>query len=201
MRMRRFPTILSSVGLTESHFDDADVPQRRACVMCIGNVLLRDEGVGPEVGKQLMDRYQLPQGVDVLDCATMGMALLSQFRDYPRIVCVDAVDGTGQPPGTVVRFAPADMATRTQPPSAHDVRISDVMIAAQMLGYEPDVRCVGVQVLDMDPSDFSIGLTPQVQAAVPLAVQAVLAELWQLGVRDVVDKTTGQTAGSGDESR
>ncbi|MGI6217758.1 MAG: hydrogenase maturation protease [Coriobacteriales bacterium] len=164
----------------------------RICVMGIGNILLMDEGVGPEVAKRLSEEYEFPENVEVMDCATMGYALLPEFRDFDLVVVIDAVDGTGQPAGTVFRFEPEDMARRTEPPSAHDVRIGDVIDSAKMLGYEARGTCVGIQVENMSPSDFFIGLTPDVEAAVPKAEETVLAILWNEGVRGIVDKRTGK---------
>ena len=166
--------------------------------MGIGNILLMDEGVGPEVSKRLLSRFSFPPDVEVRDCATMGFELLSEFRDFDRIITVDAVDGTGLEPGTVVTYEPDDIAMRDAPPSAHDIRFSDVILAARMLGYRAEGHCVGVQVENMSPSDFHIGLTSKVEAAVPLAMETVIAMLLNLGVEGIVDKETGDSVSADD---
>ena len=91
---------------------NANEPERIA-VMCIGNTLMLDEGVGPRVAEELLSRFSFPEHVDVLDCGTMGMSLLSVMRRYDVILVVDAVDNTGHPPGTVLNF-PRSIASYAQ---------------------------------------------------------------------------------------
>ena len=166
----------------------------KICVMGIGNILLMDEGVGPYVVKRLQEQYVFPSSVQVQDCATMGLALLPIFEKFDYIVTVDAVDDPELEPGTVVSFAPDDIAPRAAGPvaSAHEMTFADVLGAARMLNYKCEGHCVGVQVENMSPSEFYIGLSPAVEAAVPQMIETVLGMLWQLGVRGIVDKQTGQ---------
>lgn len=149
----------------------------------IGNMLLMDEGAGPAVARHLREECELPCGVDVLDCATMGLALISELRDHDLVIAVDAVDGTGLPPGTVVRFSPGDVARRAGvPASAHDTTFADVIDAARLLGYEPRCECVGIQVANMSPAGFAMELSPAVEAAVPAAALVVLDILAENGI-------------------
>jgi Ni,Fe-hydrogenase maturation factor len=67
--------------------------------------------------------------------------------------------------------------------SQHDTRLVDVLEAAMLMGIEPEVDCVGIQILDMD--GISIGLTEPVEAAVPRAVEAALAVLAERGITAV----------------
>ena len=149
-------------------------------VLGVGNVLMRDEGIGPAVIAYLNDRYSFGEGVRVVDCATMGLALLPYFRDSDHIIVVDAVDGTGFPPGTVMRFSPDDIARHPGNHTAHSIAFPDVLDAATMLGYEVTGHCVGVQVADMHPEVFDMGLTPEVAAAVPAAAREVISLLAEL---------------------
>ncbi|MBQ6453276.1 MAG: hydrogenase maturation protease [Coriobacteriales bacterium] len=163
----------------------------RMAVMCIGNILLLDEGVGPAVARELMENYDFPPNVTVLDSGTMGMSLIGDFAQYDYILTVDAVDGTGEPPGTVFHFLPQDMAENRIFHGAHDTRFIDVLEASALLGHEPAGECIGVQIENMSPSQLVIGLTPQVAAAVPLLCETVLATLYGHGVRGIIDRSTG----------
>lgn len=167
---------------------NANEPERIA-VMCIGNTLMLDEGVGPRVAEELLSRFSFPEHVDVLDCGTMGMSLLSVMRRYDVILVVDAVDNTGHPPGTVLTFSPEDIASYAQPHSAHDTRFIDVLEAADLIGYRPQGYCLGVQILNMNPAQMTIGLTQPVEKAVPLLVYSVLRFLFDRGVL-ICDKAT-----------
>ena len=164
----------------------------RIAVMCIGNILMLDEGVGPAVARLLMEGYAFPEHVHILDSGTMGLSLIGDFKEYDYILTVDAVDGTGEAPGTVFTFLPEDMADNTVCHGGHDTRFIAVLHAAALLGYEPVGECIGVQVLDRNPVQLTIGLTPPVEAALPLLVQTVLAKLYARGVRGIVERTTGK---------
>jgi hydrogenase maturation protease len=160
----------------------------RAAIMCIGNILLLDEGVGPRCAQYLSETYEFPDTVDVLDSGTMGMSLLTDIEEHDIVVVIDAVDGTGADAGTVFTFTPDEVAGHAVMHSLHDLRFKDVLNAAALLGYEPIGTCVGVQVLNMDPADFQIGLTEPVEKAVPLASATAVSLLVKAGVEGISRK-------------
>jgi hydrogenase maturation protease len=150
--------------------------------MGIGNVLMKDEGVGCRVAEELIARYEFPEGCDVIESGTMGMAILNLFREYDFIVAVDAIDGTGHPPGTVVRLSPDDIAPNSVRHSQHDTKFIDVLEAAEMIGCRPGGECVGIQIEDMNPPELTIGLSDSVEGAIDLAIDAVLTVLAERGI-------------------
>lgn len=169
-------------------------------VVCVGNMLLLDEGFGSHMAKVLTNYDTAREAFDeeharmltetfreydahvedddripVLDAGTMGLSLLPFIRDFDRLVVVDAVDcGVNAAPGTCYTFTPEDMAAYSIMHSLHDMRISDVLNNARLAGHDCDIRCVGVQKKDINPAELTIDLTPEVRAAVPYAVDAVL---------------------------
>lgn len=151
-------------------------------VMGIGNILMKDEGVGCRVVEELRARFEFPDNVDLVDSGTMGMGLLNMFRNYDFIITVDAVDGTGYEPGTVVRISPEDIADNQVMHSLHDMRFADVLKAADLIGIRPEGHVIGVQVADMAPQELTIGLSEPVEAALDTAVDAVLSALAERGI-------------------
>ncbi|MBS5449935.1 MAG: hydrogenase maturation protease [Coriobacteriia bacterium] len=167
----------------------------RVAVICIGNELLLDEGVGPACGRYLAARYELPTEVDVLDRAVMGMAIISDLRSYDRALVLDAVEVPGAEPGALFSFAPEDAATSGPGTlSLHEMRFADVLAAAALMGVSCEGHCLGVQVENMSPANFTMGLTPRVAAAVPLLAAA--AARWlrdELGL-EVCDRLDDEDA-------
>ena len=49
----------------------------KVIVLGLGNILLRDEGVGVRVVEALAERYSLPAEIGVVDGGTAGMELLN----------------------------------------------------------------------------------------------------------------------------
>lgn len=155
----------------------------KIAVICVGNRLMLDDGIGPAVYDELIERFAFPDNVSLFDAGCMTMDLLPVARDYDYLIVVDAVDGTGEAPGTVFRFAPEDIANHGVMQSLHDLRLIDLINAASLLGYEADGMCFGMQVENMSPAQLAEGLTPAVFDALPLLTDAVLAELVRRGVR------------------
>ena len=140
----------------------------RVSLICIGNELLLDDGVGPAVARYLLSRYRFPDNVMVIDRACMGMAIISDLREADFALVLDAVEVPGATPGEIFSFEPTDVApTPAGMASLHDVRFADVLGSASFLGISCTGHCFGVQVENMSPSEFVKALTPRVAAAVP----------------------------------
>jgi hydrogenase maturation protease len=154
----------------------------RILVLGIGNILMKDEGVGCRIIEVLTGRYEFPDNVHIEDSGTMGMMMLHMLTEYDFVLVVDAMDGTGHPPGTVLRLAPEDIAPNQVMHSLHDIRFIDVLNSAELIGKRPQGACVGVQVEDMQPVELTIGLSPSVEEAIDTAIDAVLSVLAEHGI-------------------
>jgi hydrogenase maturation protease len=155
-------------------------------VLGVGNILLRDEGVGVAVIHALSSPAgdDLPEGTTVVDGGTLGLDLLPMIGTAAALVMVDAVN-LRQPPGSVaVIRGDAIHGTLAGHVSPHQVGIGDLVAAARLLGsLPPHVSLVAIQ-----PGAIEIGLelTPEVAAAVPIAADVVREECRLLALqRDV----------------
>ncbi|MCI9627973.1 MAG: hydrogenase maturation protease [Eggerthellaceae bacterium] len=164
----------------------------KIAVFCVGNKLLLDEGIGPAVYDELVASYEFPDNVDLFDVGCMGLEMIGYVDDYDYLITIDAVDGTDEAPGTVFEFSPDDMARRDRGmASLHELKLSDLFDAAFLMGYEAQGKCFGMQVQNMTPEMVTIGLTQPVYEALPLLIDALLADLHANGV-EVVVKATGE---------
>lgn len=155
---------------------------RRIAVFCVGNKLMLDDGVGPAVYEELLTRYDIPDNVELFDLGCLSLNMIERVREYDVIITVDAVDGTDADPGTVFRFEPDAMARHSgATASLHDLKLVDLFGAAALLGYEAEGLCLGMQVENPSPAVVTVGLTPKVDAALPLLVETVAGELARLG--------------------
>lgn len=155
---------------------------RRIAVMCVGNKLMLDDGIGPAVYDALLERYDIPENVTVFDLGCLTLAHIDDVRDFDVIITVDAVDGTDAQPGTVFRFQPDAMARHAgATASLHDLKLVDLFDTASLLGYECEGLCLGMQVQNASPSELCIGLTEPVAATLDLLVETVAGELARLG--------------------
>lgn len=148
-------------------------------VLCLGNDVLRDDGVGWRVAAELDRSGTLPDDVDVRRSAVAGFYLLDELTGYDTAVVVDAVKTGQHPPGTVLSFPFEDLRAEGGP-SPHAVGLPTVMKLGRQSGVPlPNrVHIVAVEVADMET--VTEGLTPLVDAAVPVAAEAVRTALRRL---------------------
>ena len=159
-------------------------PMEKIAIMCVGNKLMLDDGIAPAVYEELTTRYEIPSGVDLFDVGCMSMDMLSWVNDYDFMISIDAVDGTDEAPGTVFRYEPYDIARSESPyTSLHELKLADLFDAASLLGYECDGVCYGMQVENMSPAEFIVGLTPAVHERLDYLVECIVAELDRHGYK------------------
>jgi len=150
-------------------------------VLGLGNILLADEGVGVRVIEHLLERYDFPEGVLVMDGGTLGLDLLPYLEDASRLVIVDAVQAR-KPPGTLSRLTGKELpvfldASKISP---HQEGLQDLLALAALKGYLPDeVVFWGAQVGSLG---VSLELSPAVAAQVDHLGNKVLEELAQWGI-------------------
>ncbi len=143
-------------------------------VLGLGNILLRDEGVGVRV-VEAMEKLDLPAEVEIFDGATAGMDLLDVVADRRKVIVIDAMDGDAEP-GTVLRMAPEDLAPDDRPSaSLHEAGFLDMWVATKRMGVSPEE----VVILGVKPrhTDWGLELSPEIDELVPKIVDLVLAEL------------------------
>ncbi len=160
----------------------AKVAPGRIAVLCVGNRLMLDDGLGPAVFDELVAGWEIPDNVELLDLGCLSLAMIDRVRDFDVIITVDAVEETGEPAGTIVRYPPEAMARHVGiTASLHDLKLVDLFDAAALLGYKAEGLCLGMQVLNASPAEATEGLTRPVHDALPLLVDVVAGELARLG--------------------
>lgn len=144
-------------------------------VLGIGNVLLRDEGVGCHVVHAL-------EGIPLLDVKIIDGGtcpdMLQLLEDIDKLVIVDAVKGGGTP-GQIYRFHLEDITLEQKPfLSLHDVGLVDSLMLMQL--WHPDFIGIGEAVIvGVEPKEINWGLelSPELQERMSQIIDAILSEL------------------------
>jgi hydrogenase maturation protease len=153
----------------------------RILVLGIGNILLRDEGVGVHVVNRFRDVFDVPDGVDCIDGGTMGLDLMPFFEGKTHAVVVDAVRGNGEQPGTILRFSDSGvlgvLGGRISP---HQIGLSDLLACTALDSQLPE----HIVLLGIVPESLETGLemTPAVQGRLDEMVGLLRDELEAAGV-------------------
>ena len=165
----------------------------RILVAGVGNVFLRDDAFGVEVARLLAERPQ-PPGVQVKDYGIRGVHLVYELLDgYDLFVLVDAAP-RGEVPGTVTVLEVELPGPQAQPViDAHSLTPDAIFGLLSSLGGHPGRSLVvACEPADVEPG---MGLTDQVQAALPHAVRAVeeiLAEARPAGEQHSGEQRPGE---------
>ena len=137
----------------------------------IGNLFCGDDGFGPEVVRRLVASDQLPEQVRAVDYGIRGVHLAYDLLEgYDALVIVDALPGNGQAGAIrVLEVGENDLGAAAFDP--HGMAPVAVLASLKDLGGRlPATYVVGVRPLDLSER---IGLSEQVEAAVPEAIDAV----------------------------
>ena len=153
----------------------------KTLVLGLGNPLLTDDGVGLRVARELRARLTGRPDVVVEEDYWGGLRLMERMVGYDRTIVIDAICGGGEP-GTIRCLHVQDMPTQ-HTASAHDATLSTALRFGHRVGAalpDPDdVLVVAVEAADV--TSFGEDCTPQVDAAIPRAVETVLRELGPRG--------------------
>ncbi len=154
----------------------------RTAVLGLGNTLLGDDAVGPEVVRRLDMSFRFAGDVVIADLGTPGLDLTPYLLDVDSVLFVDAVE-LGAPAGTV-RLLDRDsiLSTELSPRvSPHDPGVQQALQVVELAqGRQIDAAVLGVQ-----PASLSLGapLSAPVAAALPHLQRAALSWLAQHEIR------------------
>ncbi len=140
-------------------------------VVGIGNILLKDEGVGCHVAHALED-ISLSH-VKVIDGGT-SPNVMQTIEDADKLIIVDAVRGGGMP-GEVYRLQLDDITLEQQPfLSLHDISLVDSLLLMRRLYNIGEITIIGIEPKEIE---WGLELSPEVREKLPQIVEIILAEL------------------------
>jgi hydrogenase maturation protease len=153
----------------------------RIVVLGVGNVLLKDEGVGVKAVDTLGRQYIFPDNVSLVDGGTQGLRLMATIQEADHLIVVDAVLGGG-PPGTIYRLERDDLPKGLRmKQSAHDSDLIEALNLCSLIDQSPQsVVVIGIEPESMTP--FDLELSESVNGKVQDLIQRVIDELSTLGI-------------------
>ncbi|MEO0216875.1 MAG: HyaD/HybD family hydrogenase maturation endopeptidase [candidate division WOR-3 bacterium] len=143
-------------------------------ILGIGNILLKDEGVGVHVVNKLK-KMPLPENVEVIDGGTAGLDLTDFIGNRKKLIVIDAVNAGGEP-GTIYRLTEENLDIRPKAiMSFHDIDFIDALHMSQTMGEKPEE----IVVIGIEPKDISDGLelSPEIKEKIPYIIKAVMKEI------------------------
>lgn len=138
-------------------------------VLGVGNLLLKDEGVGVHAIRAL-EKEDFTSGVHLMDGGTGGLHLLSWLDAYDRIIMIDATLDNHLP-GTVRVIRPRYASDFPRLMSAHEIGLRDMIEAMTLTGRLPEIVLIVISVSDLN--EVGMDLSPEVRNSIPEIVRIV----------------------------
>ncbi|MEE4239978.1 MAG: hydrogenase maturation protease [Desulfopila sp.] len=151
-----------------------------ALIICIGNDLVADDGVGHVIYHSLLLR-ELPDCVRIRFSGLGGMAMLEEFRGEDLLVVVDAVQ-FGSAAGTIHVLSWKDLPQSSSHVSCHGIGIREAIEVSRKLYPETTpgkVWLVGIegQCFDRLGEDLSAAVAASVEPAIDKILEILRTDL------------------------
>ena len=156
-------------------------------ILGLGNPILGDDGVGWVVAKALEKNLQslissLRDWRLEIDYLSLGgLSLMERMIGYDRVILIDALVTGAHPCGHVSRFTLSDLPdfTAAHTTAAHDTSLQTALRMGKQMGAKlptpESIWIIGIEAQHV--YDFSEELSPPITAAIPIAIEMVLATL------------------------
>jgi hydrogenase maturation protease len=156
----------------------------RILLIGLGNILLRDEGVGVHAIHILKERYHFSVSLEIIDGGTLGLDLLPFLETCDKVLFVDAID-FGRVPGYIGEIEDDEILPVFQTKlSVHHIGLADLLLAAKWMDLKPAKIClIGIQ-----PESVEMGLemTDCIMGKLEELVDRVFQKLKAWGARCVL---------------
>ena len=155
----------------------------KTLVVGLGNPILCDDGVGPQVAEELKVRLDKPEGrlrrpdVTVLETSMAGLSFLDLLTGYDKVIIVDAIQTEGGRAGQIYKLDPGVLDVTRHTASPHDINFATALELGKKLGLALPQQIVVFAVEAADTTTFSERCTPEVSCAIPACVEMIIQEL------------------------
>ena len=143
----------------------------RVAVVGIGNILLKDEGVGVHVARTLRQSigHDRPD-INIIDGGTSPDTFLT-VEGVNTLIIVDAVKG-GSPPGSIYRFHPDDIFSNDECiTSLHQIGVLCGLKMMELSGTRPDdTVIIGIEPKEID---WGMELTTELNEKIPQIIKVI----------------------------
>ncbi len=153
----------------------------RILVLGLGNILLKDEGVGVHIA-QMLQELALPHNVEVVDGGTASLDVLLLAPGIEKLVVIDALRA-GKEAGTIYkarlkseeRDKLEQIFSSGSRISLHQVGLIDALAIAEKMNCAPkEIAIIGIEPKKID---CGLELTDEVKQKIPEIINTVLKEI------------------------
>ena len=145
----------------------------KTLILGVGNLLLKDEGVGIHAIHAL-EKESLPPDVSLIDGGTGGLHLVNWLRGYDRIIMIDATLDDN-PPGTIRLIRPRYASDFPPLMSAHEIGLRDMIAAMCLTDDLPEILLIAISVVNIN--EVGTELSPEIETVLAEITRVVKSQL------------------------
>jgi hydrogenase maturation protease len=155
------------------------MPLEKILVIGLGNPILGDDGVGWVVARKVESHIGgAGSRVEVDYLSLGGLSLMERLVGYKKVILIDSLTTGNHPQGEIITFTLENMVDLSSghTTAAHDTSLKVALATGRQLGVAlPEDENIHVVAIESQHVyDIQEGLTPAIDAAVPMAVKKVL---------------------------
>jgi hydrogenase maturation protease len=150
----------------------------------LGNILMRDEGIGVHTIRRFQERYSVPDFVEIVDGGTCGLDLMPVIEGRKKVLIVDAVNFEREP-GYIDQLVNEEIPIRfSTKASLHHLGLLDVLSIVRLADTMPEEICI----IGIQPKTLELGLdmTPEMCDKVDILVEKTASKLREWNVSCVL---------------
>lgn len=148
----------------------------KTLVLGLGNPILGDDSVGLRVTRALEGVLNKEQ-VTIMEASLAGLNLLELLVGFKKAIIIDAIQTGEGKVGQVYRLEPEAFNATRHTASPHDVNFATALELGNKLGLALPQQIVIFAIEVEKVTSFSEKCTPEVERAIPVVADMVMAEL------------------------
>jgi len=156
-------------------------------ILGVGNILLKDEGIGVHVIRKLQENYEFPENVEVVDGGTLGLYLTAKLEEgFDLVIVVDAIK-TEDKPGSVYKFSLNDIPYKfPNKISPHEIGLFETLTLVQLKGTEFKTMIFGI--VPKEIKTWGMEYSEELEEGVNKVVKMILEALKEMKIDFKVKK-------------
>jgi len=124
----------------------------KTLVLGLGNILLKDEGIGVHIA-HLLQKSTLPKNIEIIDGGTSSLDILLSLRNIDKLIIIDALK-CEKKPGTIYRMTPDDFEVKVdlEKLSLHQMGLIETITILKRMGNLPqEIVIIGIEPEKIEP--------------------------------------------------
>ena len=152
-----------------------------AVIIGVGNILLKDEGVGIYAAKYIDENFLFSPSIDIIDGGTIGYRLINYLQGYDKVFILDTISADDEPGSIYSMPSEALMGMGHYRRTAHEVEVVEMLEICSLTETMAEVNIIGI--VPEDIKNVGIDLTDKLKNHFDAFVGAAINELKKAGFK------------------